>query len=181
MPQLQKMRKQVLGDWLGLGVGVPPPPEPDVGLAEAEPDGWPGGLDPPPAGLVCFGVADAEAEEVAEWLGVGECDGRFTTDMPVPSEELADWLLLADGETAARIVVAAPLVKVGPLPVNSLYPVMPSARAATPPMTSERRRLLRALSAAWPEAPGPLRSRRRAACPAAPGGAGSHTALIAGP
>lgn len=117
------MRKQDLGDWLGLGVGVevPGPPAPEVCVGAAVPDGWPGGVDPPPpAGLVCFGLADAEAEADGEWLAVGECDGPVVRDMPVPSEELADWPAAVGDEAAGKIVVAAPLVNVGPLPVSSV-------------------------------------------------------------
>lgn len=166
-----------------------------MGLSAAEADGWPAGGDSPPAtpapapapaGVLCFGLADVDADAEAdaddERLGVGECDGRFVTDMPLPSEAFAAWPSSADEETAGRTVVAAPLLNAGPLPVISLYPVTPSATTATPPMISERRRCRRPRPRAGPLAPpAPRRSRRRETCPAASGGAGSHTALIAGP
>lgn len=105
---------------MGLAVAVPPP-EPEVGVGDAEADGWPGGAEPPPpAGLVCCGLADADADAVAEWLGEGEYDGWFVRDMPVPSEAFADWPPAADGDAAGRTVVPAPLASVGPLPVSSL-------------------------------------------------------------
>lgn len=170
---------QVIRDWLGLGIGL------GVGefggwlLAGAVADGvLPGGPELPPAGLVLLRDGVGEAERLA----VADCAGPRVKDMPVPSDESADWLLPGGDETAGRIVVAAPLVNVGPLPDSSVYPVTPSATAATPPMIAERRRLLPVLPREPPRARRSRRSRRReGGCPGAPGGSGSHTALIAGP
>lgn len=136
---------------LGLGLGLGGPPGP-AALPEEDGVGGFGAVDPPPAGFVavCDGVGEAE------WLGDGDFDGPLVRDMPVPSEAFADWPVPpADAETAGRIVVAAPLANVGPLPLSSVYPVTPSATAITPPMSSERRRLRRALLAGSPGAPAP--------------------------
>lgn len=168
--QPQKIRKQVVVEE-ARGVGL--------GLAERVAVA----LAVPVAALVCVALG------VGEWLGVAEREGLAVTERLVPRVPLARPVEVAPGEETG-ITLAAPSFASESPPWKVMKPIAPTATAAAvaPPSTTERFLRRAAFARAWPAVdwlarPGVRRSRRRAPGPvaAACAGAGSQTALIAGP
>ncbi len=169
--QPQKIRKQVLVEE-ARGVGL--------GLAERVAVA----LAVPVAALVCVALG------VGEWLGVAEREGLAVTERLVPIVPLARPVEAAPGEETGITLAAPPFAVESPPPWKVMKPIAPTATAAAvaPPSRTERflRRAAFArawLAVDWLARPGVRRSRRRAPGPvvAACAGAGSQTALIAGP
>lgn len=161
-------------DGLGLGLGRAL----GLGLADPEVPAGLGDADP---------LAVAECDALGDGEALGECDreGGLVSETLVPSE-LSTETPVPLGDAGGRIVVAAPLAIVGPSLPISTYPPAASTTASIAPTSIERRFRwdLRVDRPACPVRPdGPRRSLRRETCAAeaGAGGAGSHTALIAGP
>lgn len=168
--QPQKNRKQCVCDGDGLGLGRL------LGLGLTEPEVPPGlGVADWLAAAECVALADGEA------LAEREREGGLVRETLVPSELSTDTPVSLGDAAGGRIVVAAPLVIEGPLSLISTYPPAASTMASTAPTTIARR--LRWDLPCPPRPDDPRRSLRREVCAAGAerGGAGSHTALIAGP